>query len=122
MEFDESAYLRGRKVGVKLALRLDESVDLDDCGTETVFLRLSNNHVAAIEEEFGGVVAFSDAMIESPNTMLRRFFALALDMGEAPLTQDVLKAAGARLIDSEWPAYRAAVEALWLLAHGGSED
>lgn len=121
--FPQSAYLRGRKVGVKLAVREPgDKRDIDECEVETVWLRLQNFEVAAIEEEFGGVDAFDDARRQSPNTTLRRFFAIALGIGEPPLDKEALRKAGARLIDTEWPAYLAAVETLWMLAHGSPEE
>jgi hypothetical protein len=118
--FPASAYLRGRQCSVRLhALGQDGQPD-PALEAEQVWFSLSNNHIARIEEEFGGVAAFDEAFTDRPTSTLRRFFAIAFG-AEVPVSPDALDAVGARMIDVERPAYMAALDASWHLAHGMEE-
>jgi hypothetical protein len=86
---------------------------------EPVWFRFSQNHVAAIEEEFGGVIAFDESFVVRGATTIRKVLAIVL--GE-PLDTEGLARIGDRMLAEEFPAYLAAIESAWLLAHGSSEE
>lgn len=119
--FDESEYLRGKEVLVRLAVRKpgEEGPPDESCESEWVAIRLTANHVAAIEEEFGGRNAFAQAFEDRPTWAFLRFLAIVL---KRPAVESELSALGLRLFDEERPAYLAAVEAAWLISHGGVSE
>ena len=121
MEFQASAYLRGRQVAIRLLQRpLKANEDPDGIEVETVWIRFTNRQVAAVEEEFGGVGKFDELFEDEPARTLERFFAIALG-AEVPLRKEDVHAVGARMLDTEYPAYMAALETAWQLAHAMPE-
>lgn len=119
--FDESEYLRGKEVLVRLAIRKpgDETPPDESCESEWVAIRLTANHVAAIEEEFGGRTAFATAFEERPTWSFLRVLAIFM---KRPVVDAELSALGLRMFESERPAYLGAIEAAWHLAHGMEEE
>lgn len=87
---------------------------------DTVWFTLTNLEVARIEEHFDGTSGFDAAFEKSPQTTMRTFLCIALG-SPVPVPGEALDAMSARMLPEQWPAYCAALETSWLLAHGGSE-